>query len=147
MSQRRSCLFGSLGLARAGLKTFIASLNFSIIHLNIHGAFMLSNMGLMQLIIQRRITTLSRRWLSRYDDDKTGDSPSGGARRLGEIDVLESDKKGGGPGRADDHDLEQGLEPTGASHRDENVSVANTAPGDKGKTATSMLKRICTRDL
>ena len=37
-------LFGSLGLARAGLKTFIASLNLSIFNLNNHGVLMLSNM-------------------------------------------------------------------------------------------------------
>ena len=42
-------LFGSLGLARAGLKTFIASLNFSIFGLNIHGARLLSNMGFRPL--------------------------------------------------------------------------------------------------
>jgi hypothetical protein len=184
-------LFGSLGLARAGLKTFIASLNFSIFNVNIRGALMLSNMGfrpmganlslimldgnnkdkhlvetrldelledlhvdktkitgvrhnskrwnvemmiytafccllsmipyiylnlrggstlthgvrwtfpavraiggfltatMMQLIIQRRITTLCRRWLSKHDDGKTGDPPSEGAMRMSELDVPE----------------------------------------------------------
>ena len=38
-------LFGSLGLARAGLETFVARLNFSIFNANIRGALMLSNMG------------------------------------------------------------------------------------------------------
>ena len=42
-------VFGSLGLARAGLKTFIASLNFSIFDRNIRGALMLSNMGFRPL--------------------------------------------------------------------------------------------------
>jgi hypothetical protein len=214
-------LFGSLGLARAGLKTFIASLNFSIFNLNIRGALMLSNMGfrplgtnlslimlddnnkdkhhlvetrldelledlhvdktkitgvrhnskrwnvdmmaytalccllsmipyiylnlrggsslshgtrwtfptvravggfltatMMQLIIQRRITTLCRRWLFEHDHGKTGDPPSEGDRRMSEVDVLGSDKRGGGPGRASDHDLERGLEPTGMPHKD-----------------------------
>ena len=221
-------LFGSLGLARAGLKTFIASLNFSIFSLNIHGALILSNMGfrplgtnlslimlddnnkdqchlietrleelfedlhvdknkitgishsskrwnvdmiastafccllsmipyiylnlgggsslphstrwmfpavravggfltatMMQLIIQRRITTLCRRWLSKRDHGKTGDPPS---EPVGVMDVHESDKRGG-PGRASDYDLERGSDPTGASGKDEIVSFAtNTAP-------------------
>jgi hypothetical protein len=205
-------LFGSLGLARAGLKTFIASLNFSVFNQNIHGALVLSNMGfrpvgtnlslimvdennkdkhhlvetrldelledlhvdmmaytgfccllsvipyiylnlrggsslshvtrwtfpavravggfltatMMQLVIQRRITTLYRRWLSKHDDGKTGDTSSEGAKCISEIDVPESDKRGGGPEGASGHDLERGLEPTGASHQDKNVSVANT---------------------
>jgi hypothetical protein len=43
-------VFGSLGgLARAGLKTFIACLNFSILNLNVHGARILSNMGFRPL--------------------------------------------------------------------------------------------------
>ena len=42
-------VFGSLGLARAGLKTFIASLNFSIFNRKIRGAQMLSNMGFRPL--------------------------------------------------------------------------------------------------
>ena len=212
-------LFGSLGLARAGLKTFIACLNFSILNLNIHGALMLSNMGfrplgtnlslimldkdnkdkrhlvetrldklledlhvdktkitgvrhssvrwnvdmvvftalccllsmtpyiylnlrggsslshgtrwmfptvravggfltatMMQLIIQRRIMTLCQRWLSKHDHDKTGDTHSEGAR---------------GSGHASHHDLERGVEPTGASNKDEDVSVANTASDPK----------------
>ena len=211
-------LFGSLGLARAGLKTFIASLSFFIFSFNIHGALMLSNMGfqplgansssilldennkdkhhlvetqldelledlhvdktqitglrhngkrwnvnmmvytafccllsmipyitsiseggsglshsvrwtcptvravgglltatMMQLIIQRRITTLCRRWLSKHDHGKTGDSPSEEAGRMSEMYVLVSDKRGKGPVRASDHDLERGLEPPGVS--------------------------------
>ena len=209
-------LFGSLGLARAGLKTFIASLNFSIFDFNIRGALMLSNMGfrpmgtnlslimldenkknnlkhhlvetrldelledlhvdkakitgvrhnskrwnvemmvytafccllsmipyiylnlrgesslshgvrwtfptvravggfltatMMQLIIQRRITTLCRRWLSNHDHGKTGEPPREGATRMGEMDVPGSDKRDEGP-RASD--LERGLEPTSA---------------------------------
>ena len=42
-------LFGSLGLAHTGLKTFIASLDFSIFNLNVDGALMLSNMGFQPL--------------------------------------------------------------------------------------------------
>jgi hypothetical protein len=38
-------LFGSLGLVRAGFKTFLASVNFSIRKWNFDGATMLSNMG------------------------------------------------------------------------------------------------------
>jgi hypothetical protein len=38
-------LFGSLGLARAGFKTFLASVNFSFRKWNFDGATMLSNMG------------------------------------------------------------------------------------------------------
>ena len=217
-------LFGSLGLTRAGLKTFIACLNFSIFNLNIRGALMLSNMGfrplgtnlslimldenkkdkrhlvetrfdelledlhvdktkitgiihnsarwniemmaytafccllstipyiylnlrggsslshgvrwtfpavravggfltatMMQLVIQRQITTLCRRWLSKHDHGKTGDTPNNGTKSMSEVDVPESDKRGRGPERASDHDIEQGLEPTGASDKDENV--------------------------
>jgi hypothetical protein len=225
-------LFGSLGLARAGLKTFIASLNFSIFGFNIHGALMLSNMGfrplgtnlslimldennkdkhhlvetrldelledlhvdktkitgvahnsnrwnvemmvytafccllsmipyiylnlrggsslshgirwtfptvravggfltatIMQLITQQRITTLCRRWLSKHDHGKTGNPPSGG------------------PGRTSDHDIERGIEPLGTSCKDENVSVANTAPDSNSKvpmTATDRPPKMCT---
>ena len=219
-------LFGSLGLARAGLKTFIANLNFSFFNFNIHGALMLSNMGfrpigtnlslimldenkknnlkhhlveirldelledlhidktkitgvshnskrwnvemmvstalccllsmipyiylnlrggsslshgvrwtfptvravggfltatMMQLIIQRRITTLCRQWLSKHDDGKTSDPPSEGAMRMSKMDVPRSDKRDEGPGRASDPDLEQGPEPTGASHKGEKI--------------------------
>ena len=39
-------LFGSLGLARAGFKTLLASVNFSIRKWNFNGAMILSNMGL-----------------------------------------------------------------------------------------------------
>jgi hypothetical protein len=215
-------LFGSLGLARAGLKTFIASLNFSIFNLNVCGALILSNMGfrplgtnlslimldennkdkhhlvetrldellkdlhvdktkitgishnskrwnvdmmaytvffcllsvipyiylnlrggsslshgirwifptvravggyltatMMQLTLQRRIMTLCQRWLSKHDHGKTLNPPSEGASRMSEMDVPESDKRGGGSGRASDHDLERGVEPTGMSHIDE----------------------------
>ena len=38
-------LFGSLGLARAGFKTFLAGINFSIRNWNFDGAQTLSNMG------------------------------------------------------------------------------------------------------
>ena len=228
-------LFGSLGLARAGLKTFVAGLDFSIFNLNVHGALMLSNMGfrpvgtnlslimvdennkgkhhlvetrldellealhvdetkitgvrhnskrwnaemivytgfccllsvipyiylnfrggsslshgirwmfpavravggfltatMTQLIIQRRITTLCRRWLSKHDHGKICD-PSDGARRMSEMDVPESENRSGGSGRARDHDLERGLEQTGSSHKDERVSVANIAPDCKSE--------------
>ena len=230
-------LFGSLGLARAGLKTFIASLNFSIFNLNIHGALMLSNMGfrplgtnlslimlddnnkdkhhlaetrldelledlhvdrtkiaevrhnskqwdvdmmihtaiccllsmipyiylnlrggsglshgirwafptvrafggfltatMMQLIIQRRITTLCRRWLSKCDDGKTGEAAT-------RIDVPELDEEAGKPRRASDHDLERGLEPTAASGKDENASVANNTPDCKSKVPMTATDR------
>ena len=214
-------LFGSLGLTRAGLKTFIACLNFSIFNLNIRGALMLSNMGfrplgtnlslimlnennkdkrhlvetrldelledlhvdktkitgvrhnskrwnvdmmvftalccllsvipyiylnlrgrstlshgtrwtfpavrsvggfltatMMQLVIQRRIITLCRQWLSEQNHDKTGDTTSKEEKRRSEMDVPESDKRSGGSGRASDHDLERGsIEPTGACVR------------------------------
>ena len=42
-------VFGSFGLARAGLKTFIAILNFLIFNRNIRGALTLSNMGFRSL--------------------------------------------------------------------------------------------------
>ena len=215
-------LFGSLGLARAGLKTFIASLNFSVFNLDVRGALMLSNMGfrplgtnlslimldennkdkhhlvetrldelledlhvdktkitgishnskrwnvdmivyaaffcflsmipyiylnlrdgsslshgmrwtfpavravggfltatMMQLVIQRRITTLCRRWLSKHDRGKTGEPPNEGAKHMSEMVVPGSDNRGEGSERAGNHDLERGLEPTGASHKDE----------------------------
>ena len=237
-------IFGSLGLARAGLRTFVASLNLSIFNFNIHGALILSNMGfrplgtnlslimldennrdkhhlvetqldellkdlhvdktkitgvtqngkrwnvdmmvytafccllsmipyiylnlrggstlshgirwtfptiravggfltatMMQLIIQRRVTTLCRRWLSKHNPGKTGDPPTEGAGRMSEIDVLESDKKGGGSGHASDHDLERGLEPSGASQKDEKLSVANTAPDCNSKVAMTATDR------
>jgi len=38
-------MFGSLGLARAGFKTLLASINFSIHGRNFNGAMSLSNMG------------------------------------------------------------------------------------------------------
>jgi hypothetical protein len=38
-------LFGSLGLARAGFKTFLASVNFSVRNWSFDGAQALSNMG------------------------------------------------------------------------------------------------------
>ena len=80
------------------------------------GGFLTATM--MQLIIQRRITTLCRRCLSKHDHGQTGDPLSEGARRMSEID--ESDNRRGGSGRASDHhDIEQGPEPTGASHKDE----------------------------
>ena len=237
-------LFGSLGLARAGLKTFIASLNFSIFDLNIHGALILSNMGfrplgtnlslimldendkdkrhlvetrlnelledlhvdktkitgishnskrwnvdmmvytalfcilsvipyihlnlrgesslshgtrwtfpavravggfltatMMQLIIQRRITTLCRRWLSKHDHGKAGDPPREGAKHTSEVDVPELDKKGGRPGRASDLDVERGLEPTGASDKDEGVLVANTPSDPKEQMPMTLANR------
>ena len=70
------------------------------------GGFLTATM--MQLIIQRRITTLCRQWLSKHDRDKTGE----GSRRM---DVPELNKRGEGSGRASGHDLERGLTPTGAS--------------------------------
>jgi hypothetical protein len=237
-------LFGSLGLARAGFKTFIASLDFSIFNWNVRGALMLSNMGfrpvgtnlslimldennkdkhhlvetrldelledlhvdetkitgvlhnskrwnvemmvytgfccllsvipyiylnfrsgsslsyvtrwtfpairsvggfltatMTQLIIQRRITTLCRRWLSKHDHGKNCDPPSERARRISEMDVPESDNRSGGPGRARDSDLERGLEQTGSSHKDEIVSVANIAPDCKSEVPITATDR------
>ena len=83
------------------------------------GGFLTATM--MQLIIQRRITTLCRRGCP----NMTMARLAKGAKRMY---VPELDKKGGEPGRASDHDLERGLEPTGTSSKDENVSIANTAP-------------------
>ena len=65
------------------------------------GGFLTATM--MQLIIQRRITTLCRRWLSNNDHGKNYDLPSEGAS---EMDMPESDKRGSG--HASDHDLERG---------------------------------------
>ena len=50
---------------------------------------------------------------------------------MSEIGVHELDEKG--PGHASDHDLERGLEPTGASGKDDNVSVANSTPDSNSR--------------
>ena len=208
-------LFGSLGLARAGLKTFVASLNFSVFNLNVPGARMLSNMGfrpqgtnlplimadesdrdkrhlvetrldrlleelhidktkitavrhnswewntfmitysaffcllsmipyiylnlrgdsslshstrwafpavraiggfltatMMQLIIQQRITALSRQWLAKGKTINTTGQVIPG-QHTNSVEVLELDQRGEGSGVANDHDLEKGYKPTG----------------------------------
>ena len=220
-------LFGSLGLARAGIKTFVASLNFSILRLNIHGALMLSNMGFrsqganlplimvdeskkdmrhvvetrldellkelhvdknkiedvrqattkwnslmiahtalfcvlsvipyiylnlragsgltpgtrwtfpsvraiggfltattMQLIIQRRITTLSRQWLSKRDNGQTNNSSGPVAEPTSGRDMPQW--VGGSEG-VDHHDLESGWRPATPSDKAKEVTAANTA--------------------
>ena len=229
-------LFGSLGLARAGIKTFVASLNFSILSLNIHGALMLSNMGfrsqganlplimvdeskkdmrhlvetrldellkelhvdknkiedvrqattkwnslmiahtalfcvlsvipyiylnlragsglshgtrwtfpsvraiggfltatMMQLIIQRRITTLSRQWLSKRDNSQTNNGSGLVAKPTSEKDTPQSVGRSEG---ADHHDLESGWKPTTPSDRANEVSAANTAQDHWAVTVT-----------
>ena len=52
---------------------------------------------------------------------------------MGEMGVLESDKRGRGPGRASHRDLKRGLQQTGMLHRDENMSVANAGPDCNNK--------------
>ena len=79
------------------------------------GGFLTATM--MQLTIQRRITTLCRRWLSKHDRGKTGT----GSRR---IDVLGLDQSGGASGCASD--LERGLESTGASCKTRRCELLKT---------------------
>ena len=56
---------------------------------------------------------------------------------MGEMGVLESDKRGRGPGRASHRDLERSLQKTGMLHKDENKSVANT-----GQRQADIQKRV-----
>ena len=76
------------------------------------GGFLTATM--MQLIIQRRITTLCRQWLSIPDHGNAGDPPCKGGMRMY---VPGSDKRGEGL-RASHHDLERGSGPTGTSRKD-----------------------------
>ena len=211
-------LFGSLGLARAGLKTFVACLKISMFGLNISGARMLSNMGfrpqgtnlplimvdesdnnkrrlvetrldglveelhvdktkitgvthktakwnllmilytalfcvlsmipyiylnlrgesslshrtrwtfpavralggfltatMMQLIIQRRITTLCRQWLSKRDIGNTNNIPGQVAKSASVRGVLEPDQNLVALAGEHDRDLESGVKLTGTS--------------------------------